>query len=196
MYVKPIIERLELEGTLKTIEFQPLCHGQGHLPLDKVSQSPIQPGLEHFQGWSIAEVGTAAISIKTNGLILLVVASFSSLGILTNGNSEIMHTGCEQRFVLNFVYKNACIFYTYYVKNTEYLVFEWYLWDIVGLEDKDGDHESNMIALGKQYTVSRTCCSVLAVASTPEESRVSALGQMEIDESGRFPPWLYFYIPK
>jgi len=24
------------------------CHGQGHLPLDQVAQSPIQPGLEHF----------------------------------------------------------------------------------------------------------------------------------------------------
>ena len=26
------------------------CHGQGHLPLDQVVQSPIQPGLEHCQG--------------------------------------------------------------------------------------------------------------------------------------------------
>ncbi|KAK4818440.1 hypothetical protein QYF61_013127 [Mycteria americana] len=25
----------------------------GHLPLDQVAQSPIQPGLEHFQGWGI-----------------------------------------------------------------------------------------------------------------------------------------------
>ena len=25
-------------------------HGQGHLLLDQVAQSPIQPGLEHFQG--------------------------------------------------------------------------------------------------------------------------------------------------
>lgn len=35
-------------------------------------------------------------------------------------------------------------------------MFEWYFWDTVGFEDKDGDHESNLIALGKQYTVSRT----------------------------------------
>jgi len=27
----------------------PPCHGQGHLPSDQVAQSPIQPGLEHFQ---------------------------------------------------------------------------------------------------------------------------------------------------
>ena len=26
------------------------CHGQGHLPPDQVAQSPVQPGLEHFQG--------------------------------------------------------------------------------------------------------------------------------------------------
>ena len=26
------------------------CHKQGHLPLDQVTQSSIQPGLEHFQG--------------------------------------------------------------------------------------------------------------------------------------------------
>ena len=27
------------------------CHGQRHLPLDQGAQSPIQPGLEHCQGW-------------------------------------------------------------------------------------------------------------------------------------------------
>lgn len=88
---------------------------------------------------------------------------------------------------MNFVYKQACILYIHYVKNTENLVFEWYLWDIMGLEDKDGDHESNLIASGKQYTVSRTCCSVFTMASTPEELCFSAPGQMEIAESGRFP---------
>ena len=46
-----IIEWFGLEGTLKIIWFQPPCHGQGHLPLDQVAQSPIQPGLEHCQGW-------------------------------------------------------------------------------------------------------------------------------------------------
>ena len=38
-----IVEWFGLEGPLKIIWFQPLCHGQGHLPLDQVSQSPIQP---------------------------------------------------------------------------------------------------------------------------------------------------------
>jgi len=30
--------------------FQPPCHEQGHLPLEQVAQSSIQPGLEHRQG--------------------------------------------------------------------------------------------------------------------------------------------------
>jgi len=45
-----IIEWFGLEVTLKISWFQPPCHEQGHLPLDQVAQSPIQPGLEHFQG--------------------------------------------------------------------------------------------------------------------------------------------------
>jgi len=47
---KGIIEWFGLEGTLKIISFQPPCHGQGHLPVDQVAQSPVQPGLEHCQG--------------------------------------------------------------------------------------------------------------------------------------------------
>ena len=38
---------------MKIIWFQPRCHGQGHLPLDQVAQSPIQPGVEQFNGWGI-----------------------------------------------------------------------------------------------------------------------------------------------
>jgi len=32
---------------------QPPCHEQGHLQPDQVAQSPVQPGLECFQGWGI-----------------------------------------------------------------------------------------------------------------------------------------------
>ena len=42
-----------LEGTLKITQFQPLCYRQGHLLLDQVAQSPIQPGLESLQGGAI-----------------------------------------------------------------------------------------------------------------------------------------------
>jgi len=48
-----IIEWLGLEGTLKTIVFQTPCHGQRQLPPDQVAQSPVQPGLGHFQGGGI-----------------------------------------------------------------------------------------------------------------------------------------------
>jgi len=46
-----------LEETLKTIEFQPPYHGQGHFLLDQVAQSLIQPGLKHFQ------VGTSSYAM-------------------------------------------------------------------------------------------------------------------------------------
>jgi len=38
------MEHFGLEGTLNIISFQPPCHGQGHLALDQVAQSPVQPG--------------------------------------------------------------------------------------------------------------------------------------------------------
>lgn len=46
-----IIEWFGLEWTLKIIFFQSPCHRQGHLQLHQVAQSPIDPGLEQFQGW-------------------------------------------------------------------------------------------------------------------------------------------------
>jgi len=58
-----IIDWFELEGTFKIIWFQPPCHEQGHLPLDEVAQSSIQPGLEHCQGG-----GSHNFSQDTNSL--------------------------------------------------------------------------------------------------------------------------------
>ena len=40
-----------LEGTFKGHLVQPSCNEQGHLQLDQVAQSPVQPDLEYFQGW-------------------------------------------------------------------------------------------------------------------------------------------------
>ena len=52
-----VTEWFGLEGTPRTINFQPPCHRQGHQPpglvLDRAVQGSIQPGLEHLQGWSI-----------------------------------------------------------------------------------------------------------------------------------------------
>lgn len=43
-----IIDSFGLKGTLKGHLVKLPCHGQGHLSLDQVSQSSIQPFLEHF----------------------------------------------------------------------------------------------------------------------------------------------------
>ena len=51
-----IIEWLGLEGTSRTIKLQPPCCRQGPQPPNLIpaqsAQGPIQPGLEHLQGWS------------------------------------------------------------------------------------------------------------------------------------------------
>jgi len=48
-----IREWFGLEGTFRGHLVQPPSNEQGHLQLDQVAQSPIQPGLECFQGWGI-----------------------------------------------------------------------------------------------------------------------------------------------
>lgn len=40
-----------LEGIFEILYSQLLCCWQGYLPLGKVTQSLVQTGLEHFQGW-------------------------------------------------------------------------------------------------------------------------------------------------
>ena len=47
------IEGFGLEKTFKDHLVQTPSHGEGHLPLDQVAQSAIQPDLEHFQRWGI-----------------------------------------------------------------------------------------------------------------------------------------------
>ncbi|KAK4825368.1 hypothetical protein QYF61_027121 [Mycteria americana] len=48
-----IIEWFWLEGTFKGHPVQSPCNEQGHLQLDQVAQSPIQPDLDCLQGWGI-----------------------------------------------------------------------------------------------------------------------------------------------
>jgi len=48
-----IIECIGLERTFRAHLAQFPCSDQGHLQLDLVVQSPIQPGLEFFQGWGL-----------------------------------------------------------------------------------------------------------------------------------------------
>jgi len=44
-----VTEWLGLEGTFKDHLVQFPCHSQGHLALDHVAQSPIQPSIKQFQ---------------------------------------------------------------------------------------------------------------------------------------------------
>ena len=46
MSLHRIIELIELEGTFKGHLVQPLCNDQGHIQLDQIAQSPIQPDFE------------------------------------------------------------------------------------------------------------------------------------------------------
>jgi len=48
-----ITELFELEGNLKCHLVQLLCNEQGHLQLDQIAQSRVQPVLERLQGWGI-----------------------------------------------------------------------------------------------------------------------------------------------
>ena len=48
-----IIECFGWEGTFRGHLAQPPCNEKGHLQLDQVAQSPVQPGLECFQGWGL-----------------------------------------------------------------------------------------------------------------------------------------------
>jgi len=53
-----IIESFELEGILKGHLLQLPCNEQGHLQLDKIAQSPIQPDLECLQRQAIHHIST------------------------------------------------------------------------------------------------------------------------------------------
>jgi len=45
-----------LKGAFKGHLVQLPCNEQGHLSLDQVAQSPIQPDLQSYQGWSIYHI--------------------------------------------------------------------------------------------------------------------------------------------
>ena len=55
-YSHGITEWPGLEGTSGITKLQPPCHMQGHQPPHLIpahaAQGPIQPGLEHLQGWT------------------------------------------------------------------------------------------------------------------------------------------------
>ena len=72
-------------GPLRSSSFNSTCCKQGHLPLDQVTQSPIQPGFECFQeGPSTASLGNqfqclTTLSVKNFFLISCLNLPSSSL---------------------------------------------------------------------------------------------------------------------
>ena len=52
-YNHRIIQCFGLTGTFRGHLVQSPCSEQGHLLLDQVAQSAVQPGLECFQGWGL-----------------------------------------------------------------------------------------------------------------------------------------------
>ena len=61
-----IIEWLRFEETSERIQCQLPCDGQGCHSRGLAAQGPIQPGLEHFQGWAIHN------RLRRRGLSLLI----------------------------------------------------------------------------------------------------------------------------
>ena len=61
------------------------CHGQKHLPLDQVAQSPSQPGFGHFQVWGIHSFSGQPVpelleSVPVKGLPCLCCLGGGTLG--------------------------------------------------------------------------------------------------------------------
>jgi len=57
------MECFGLEGTFKGHLAQHLCSEQGHLQLDQVAQSPVQPDLERFQIWGLHYLSVLSLSL-------------------------------------------------------------------------------------------------------------------------------------
>ena len=92
----------ELEGTLKGHLVQLPCNEQGHLQLEQVAQSPVQPDLECLQGW-------ASLDNLFQCLITLIVKIFVLISnlyihhrnwVYWEGSESIW----EQVSVLNTIY--------------------------------------------------------------------------------------------
>lgn len=60
--VYEFIEFFWLEGTFKGHLVQLPCREQGHLQLDQVAQSSVQPDRECFQGWGTYSLQTACVN--------------------------------------------------------------------------------------------------------------------------------------
>jgi len=60
------IEWFGLEGHFKDHPVHPPCNKQGHLELDQVAQSPLQPDTEFFQRWGIYHLSGQPVPVSHN----------------------------------------------------------------------------------------------------------------------------------
>ena len=83
-FVQIIESQSELgwKGSLKIMQFQPPCYSQGHLPLDQVAQSPIQPGPECFQGGGIQNLTGKPVPVSHHPHFKLFLTNIQSKSTL------------------------------------------------------------------------------------------------------------------
>ena len=76
-FLHRLVEWFGLEATFKGHLVQPRCSEQGHLQLDQVAQSPVQPDLECFQGWGLHYLSgnpfQYLITLIVNNVFLMLV---------------------------------------------------------------------------------------------------------------------------
>jgi len=90
-----LIEQFGLEGTAKGHRAQPHYHEQGHLQTDQVAQSPVQPGLECFQGWGIEHLCGQPVPVFHHPWLSSELLTLNTL----NGCSEAR--GCSNRRIVH-----------------------------------------------------------------------------------------------
>lgn len=76
-----------LEGTLKIIQFQTHCQEQECLPLDQITQSPTQPGFEHFSDVTPPAALSNLETFKEVFILLPIISCQVSLRFSRNAHS-------------------------------------------------------------------------------------------------------------
>ena len=71
------IELFELESTIKGHLVQLPCNKQGHLQLDQVAQSPVQPDLECLRGWGIHHTSGQPVPVFNHFYCIYLFLIFS-----------------------------------------------------------------------------------------------------------------------
>jgi len=131
-----ITEWPRLEGTSRVIKLQQPHHRQSHQPphliLDQAAQGPIQPGLEHFQGWGIHNLSgqpvpaphrSACKELKHESSVIIALSSInfispSFLQTITRGATSSHATYVDKgwRKLL------SCIFFYWFIQIKRFIL--------------------------------------------------------------------------